>query len=301
MTARWGVGKVDDATHRRCRFEHGLQVTRLRVKSRHFSARKSGVLSIAVIKRVHRLRPWANPAVIVIWLAIAAMATFSTYAMARSAVDEIPPCVDPFEPDSSVNPQPALNSMRRFAVVLGPYKLSVPWAYFSDRPRANLPSCKLDIKRLAIRFRFSEGTSLSTGEVDYSYDRKELWNKAPADLVEVQALQFYEQTPESYFDPSLRYRNTLRGMTGAGSIRTADGLEKIKPGWSDREGTHWYLSTNETDAFISCDLIDLCTGFINLKDLRLSAHIILKRQSVRKIRAIDVALRSLISNWQENK
>lgn len=235
-----------------------------------------------------------GPTAVAIWLAFAVAAALPAKAMARPELAPLPSCVDAFEPDQSPNPKPALDPMRRFSVDLGPYRLFVPWAYFAGGPRANLPSCKLSIKRLAIRFRFGGGTSFPTGEIDYSYSSNALWEDRPADVVQVQAIHFYKETPEDYFDPSLRYRNTVRAAETSGSIRQVDGLDEIK---FDGSRTDWYLSTTETDAFISC-YAALCTGFTNMKDLHLSAHITLKEQAVRDIRKVDKVLRSLIENWQ---
>ncbi len=236
---------------------------------------------------------------VVICLVLSGSAAVPSTLLAQPASNRIPPCVDAFEPDLAPNPAPALDPMRRFAVELGPYKLSVPWSYFAGGPRANLPSCKLDIKRLAIRFRFAGGTALSTGEIDRSYNSDALWDDAPADLVQVQAIHFYEQTPEDYFDPSRRYRNAVRAANASGSIRMVNGLQEIKFGGPADKRTDWYLSTEETAAFISCDFVGLCTGFVNLKDLHLSAHMTLKEQSILDLRAIDAVLRNLISSWRE--
>ncbi|MBY3142425.1 hypothetical protein HFO65_30130 [Rhizobium laguerreae] len=221
--------------------------------------------------------------------------------LAQPASSRIPLCVDAFKPDLSPKPGPALDPMRTFAVVLGPYRFSVPWVFLSGRPRTDLQSCELGVNKLAIQFRYNVDVSVSSNEIDYSYDGVGSGNDAPSDLVEIQALQFYDRAPQDYFDPSLRYRNTIRAVTTAGSVKVIDGLEEIKPGWSATEGTHWHLATNETEVFISCDLISLCTGFLNLRDVRLSAHITLKQHSVREIRKIDATLQSLISNWRENQ
>ncbi|MBY3177580.1 hypothetical protein HFO27_23565 [Rhizobium leguminosarum] len=221
--------------------------------------------------------------------------------LAQPANSRIPRCVDAFKPDLTPNPAPALNPRRIFAVVLGPYRFSVPWVFLSGRPRADLHSCELGVNKLAIQFRFNGNVSIPISEIDYSYDGVGFGNDAPSDLVEIQALQFYDRAPQDYFDPSLRYRNTIRAVTAAGSVKVIDGLEEMKPGWSATEGTHWHLATDDTEVFISCDLIELCTGFLNLRDLHLSAHITLKQHSVSELRKIDATLRSLISNWRENQ
>ncbi|MBY3326383.1 hypothetical protein HFO02_22695 [Rhizobium laguerreae] len=232
---------------------------------------------------------------------LSGLATVPSPVLAQPASSRIPLCVDAFKPDLSPNPAPALDPMRTFAVVLGPYRFSVPWVFLSGRPRANLQSCELGVNKLAIQFRYNGDVSVSSNEIDYSYGGVGFGNDAPSDFVEIQALQFYDRAPQDYFDPSLRYKNTIRAVTTAGSVKVIDGLEEIKPGWAATEGTHWHRATDETEVFISCDLISLCTGFLNLRDLHFSAHITLKQHSVREIRKIDATLRSLISNWRQNQ
>lgn len=188
--------------------------------------------------------------------------------------------------------------MRKFGVVLGPYRFEIPWIFFDGRPRANLPSCEFHKDKLAIQFRFKGKFLDESGDVDHSFDGSDLDIFKYSDLIKVQAIQFYKITPELYSDPANRHRNTIRAMTPAGSVRKINGLEEIRLGWAAGEGTDWYLNEEKTEAFISCGFVTLCTGFLNLRDLRLTAHITLKEEAIGEVRAIIVALRSLLSEWR---
>jgi hypothetical protein len=247
---------------------------------------------LAVSKRF-----WCQAKISVVLIAITVLPFPGSFdAFAETLPESVSQCVGPYERDPSPNPAPPLDPMRPFYFDIGANRFAIPWIYLLGRPRQNMPSCALNSHPLGVKFRYS--VSPNQEQSAQPYDGSSIGDARPSDLVEVDTIQHYVDTPERYYDPALRYANFKARLGPASSSKVFDGIEQLKWDASSDDQVSWHFSNLHTEVFLTCVLPRLCAGFIDFRDRKLSARIVLDKSAVPDIHRIESMLRSLLTIWQ---
>ena len=146
------------------------------------------------------------------------------------------------------------------------------------------------------QFRYQTTDPAVARDVAYAYDGPELISDVPPDRVRIFDFTYYDRAPDDYHSPALRFSN-LVGRVPANVVPTR--LQNLEEITLNRIGhTAWHGETKETEVYFTCVLPLICTGFLDFKDLRVSASIIVSRQAVSDFWAIEKRMRSLLVDWE---
>ncbi|MFS2151452.1 hypothetical protein [Rhizobium sp. Rhizsp42] len=151
-------------------------------------------------------------------------------------------------------------------------------------------------RSIGFQFRYKTADPARSHDIAYAYDGPELISQVPIDRVRVFDFSHYDGSPDDYHSPERRFDSLLAGLPSPTSRVRLDDLEVVQINHAGQ--TAWHGQTDYTEVYFTCVLPFICTGFLDLKDLKVSASIAASRQAVPDFWTLEKRLRSLLGEWE---